>query len=286
MVSIIIINYKQKDLVRNCVQSIRKVIRSPYEIIIVNNSPEEIIEVREGVNVIPNENRGFSQANNLAATQAKGEYLLFLNADTEIRNDFLEGAVKALDEKNTGAKGMKMYNPDGTFQLSFWEENTFSNEKMNKRSEEKFRARDAEFIDQVEKSYSDIKKVDWVSGAAMLIKKDIFEKIGGFNEDYFLFYEDADLCKRLTDAGYVIYFYPESDIIHLKGENVNEEFSGKTYFYAKQSQLLYYQKHNSLFQRLLLRLYLLTKFGFKYLTSFRSIYLKIILLVLGLRKRP
>ncbi len=73
MVSIIIINYRQKDLVLTCVDSIRKMIGSPYEIIIVNNSPEERIETGEGINVIPNENRGFSQANNLAATQAKGE---------------------------------------------------------------------------------------------------------------------------------------------------------------------------------------------------------------------
>jgi GT2 family glycosyltransferase len=286
MVSIIIINYRQKELVLACVDSIRKMIRSPYEIIIVNNSPEEMIGAGEGINVIPNENRGFSQANNLAATQAKGEYLLFLNADTEIRNDFLNGAVTALKENNSGAMGMKMYSTDGTFQLSFWEENTFSNEKINKRNEERFRSRDTEFINQVEENHSEVTEVAWVSGAAMLMKKDVFEKVGGFDEDFFLFYEDADLCKRVKEAGYGIYFYPKSDILHLKGENVNEEFSGKTYFYAKQSQLLYYKKHNPLFQRILLRVYLLAKFGFKYLTSFKSIYLKIVLLALGLRKKP
>ena len=286
MVSIIIINYRQKELVLACVDSIRKMIRSPYEIIIVNNSPEEIIDTSEGINVVPNENRGFSQANNLAAAQAKGEYLLLLNADTEVRNDFLNGAVAALKKKDAGTMGMKMYNTDGTFQLSFWEENTFSNEKINKQNEEKFRNRDTDFINQVEENHSGVTEVDWVSGAAMLMRKDIFVKVGGFDEDFFLFYEDADLCKRIKEAGYGIYFYPKSDIVHLKGENVNEEFSSKTYFYAKQSQLLYYKKHNPLFQRMFLRVYLLTKFGFKYLTSFKSIYLKIVLLTLGLRKRP
>lgn len=286
MVSIIIINYRQKKLVDKCLESIQKNVNSSHEIIIVNNSPEVAIGSGTGVNVIPNENRGFSQANNLAATQAAGNYLLFLNADTEVSNDFLDEAVKIYEEKNAGVLGMKLYNEDGTFQLSFWEENTFSNERINKQNEEKFKNRDNAYINSIVKEYSKVKEVDWVSGAAMMIRKDIFEKVGGFDEDFFLFYEDADLCKRLKDAGYGIYFYPGSDIMHLKGENVNEDFSGKTYFYAKQSQILYYKKHNSFFQRLLLRSYLLLKFGFKYLFSFKSIYLKIVLLTLGLRKNP
>jgi GT2 family glycosyltransferase len=287
MVSIIIINYRQKDFVTECVESLRKEIQSPYEIIIVNNSPtEDLRHLEDKATIIPNANKGFSQANNLAAKKAKGDHLLFLNADTVIGNDFLNDAVKKIANHNAGAMGMKMYNNDGSFQLSFWKENTIGNEKINKRSEERFKNKEEDFIKQVEDQHSEITEVDWVSGAAMMIKKGIFEEIGGFDEDFFLFYEDADICKRLKDNGHKIYFFSGSDILHYKGENVNEEFSDNTYFHAKRSQLLYYKKHNPLSDRVLLRLYLLVKFGLKYLTTFRSINLKIFLLILGLRSRP
>lgn len=287
MVSIIIINYNQKDYVKECVDSIVEQIHPQYEIIIVNNSPEQDLRQIEGkANVIPNANNGFSQANNLGVKQAKGEILLFLNADTIVRNNFLEDAVKEMETRDAGAMGMKMYNRDGTFQLSFWKENTFSNEKYNKESESRFKKREIDFIKNIEAEHSSLSEVDWISGAAMMIKKEVFEKSGGFDENFFLFYEDADLCKRLKDMGYKIYFYPGSDILHYKGENVNDEFSGKTYFYAKQSQLLYYKKHNSLSDRILLSIYLLLKFGFKYLTTFKSINLKIFMLALGLKRTP
>ncbi|MCB0724855.1 MAG: glycosyltransferase family 2 protein [Ignavibacteriae bacterium] len=287
MVSIIIINYNQRDLVSECVKSIENNIHSDYEILIVNNTPEQDLRhLEEIATVIPNANKGFSEANNLAAKEAKGEYLFFLNADTVVKNDSLKGAVEILDKEKVGAVGMKMYNADGTFQLSFWKENTFGNEKINKGSEAKFRQRDKEFIRKIENEHSTVSKVDWVSGAAMLIKKDVFKEIGGFDENFFLFYEDADLCKRLKDKGYKIVFYPGSYITHYKGENVNEEFTGKTYFYAKKSQLLYYEKHNDLRDRVFLRIYLTVKFSFKYLISFKSINLKIFLLTIGLRKSP
>lgn len=286
MVSIIIINYRQKDLITECIESIRQVVQSQNEIIIVNNSPtEDLWHLEELATIIPNSNQGFSQANNLAAKKAKGEYLFFLNADTLIRNDFFNDAVSLMEHHDAGAMGMKMYNKDGSFQLSFWKENTFAKEKINKRAEERFK-NDKEFVKQLENEHPDVCEVDWVSGAAMMTKKEIFEEIGGFDEDFFLFYEDADICKRLKDKGYKIYFYPGSDILHYKGENVNEEFTSYTYYYAKESQLLYYKKHNALSDRILLRLYLLGKFGLKFLTTFKAINLKIFLLVLGVRKKP
>jgi GT2 family glycosyltransferase len=126
--------------------------------------------------------------------------------------------------------------------------------------------------------------VVWVTGAAMILRKNVFEEIGGFDEKFFLFYEDADLCKRLTDAGYKIYYFPFSKIVHFKGENVNTDFESSTYFYSKQSQLLYYKKHNSFFDNLLLKIYLFFKFLFLYLVTFRKINLDILLLVLGIKK--
>lgn len=288
MVSIIIINFKQRKYTENCVRSVYEKFKSyPFEVIIVNNSPEEslvhLINDHSGLKIIENKNRGYSQANNAGAEIASGKYLFFLNADTVIRTDFLKSFIDEFNDKEFGAAGLKLKNPDGSFQLSFWKENNFLNEIKNKSEEDKFRNKDLKFITEKEKEYSMIKEVDWVTGAAMILRKDVFEKVNGFDDDFFLFYEDADICKRLNNGGYKNYFYPDCEIIHYKGENVNSEFKSGTYYYSKESQLLYYEKHNDLFNNFALRGYLFVKFFIKYVFSFKKINRNIFLLAAGIK---
>ena len=288
MVSIIIINYHQKDLLFKCVDSIYSTITSyPFETIIINNSADEDVNhlsnKYNNLKIIENRNEGFSQANNIGTGQSNGEYLLFLNADTIVKNDFLKNSIEIFEDENIGAVGLKLYNEDGTFQLSFWKENTFFKEIQNKKNEKAFKQRDFNVIGRFENEYQNVSEVDWVTGAAMLIRKKVFNKVGGFDEDYFLFYEDADICLRMKKAGYKIIFYPFSKILHLKGENINEQFIKTTYLYSKQSQLIYYKKHNRLINRFLLRTYLMVKFLFLSLFTLKKINFRILLMVLGLR---
>lgn len=284
MVSIIIINFKQKKYLADCIDSIFNSIKSvEFEIIIINNSPEEklneIVEKYNSVRVIDNSNFGFSQGNNLGARNAKGEYLFFLNPDTIIKKDIFKDFFETFSNRNYGAVGFKLFYPDGTFQISFGLENNIKNEKINKKSEKSFNKRDKVFMNEVETLYSEPEEVDWVSGAAMIMKKVVFDVIGQFDERYFLYYEDADLCKRLKDMGYQVYFFPYSEIIHFKGENTNEEFNEEAYYYSKKSQLHYYKKYNSLMQNIMLRFYLFVKFLFKYLTGFKKVNFRILQLV-------
>jgi GT2 family glycosyltransferase len=288
MVSIIIINYYQKELLQSCLQSIYHNFTSfPFEIIVINNSLGQVLEPLQKefphIKLIENENNGYSQANNLGARHSTGDFLLFLNADTIIQNDFLEDLVLYFAGKEFGAAGLKLYNPNGTFQLSFWKENTFKNEIENKKLEEAFKNKDIKVTSEIEQNHKEVTEVEWVSGAALFIRKNVFDSAGGFDEDFFLFYEDADLCKRLKDKGYKIYFYPYTKIIHLKGVNVNQSFESKTYYFSKLSQLLYYKKHNPLVGRILLRLYLFGKFGLLTLKSFKRINVRIFLLTLGIQ---
>ncbi|MFA7360684.1 MAG: glycosyltransferase family 2 protein [Candidatus Kapaibacterium sp.] len=279
--SVIIINYKQKDFILNCVESIKENLKCSFEIIIVNNSPEDDLSTLKGVTIINNLNKGFSQANNLAANHAQGNYLLFLNSDTVLKKDFSQGFLTDFKDKEFGAAGLGLVYPDGRYQLSYWNENKFFNEIKNKKIEKEFKNK----YQVVTKEYNDIiKEVDWVSGAALIMKKDIFEGIKGFDEDYFLFYEDADLCKRLKLKGDNIYFYPFDGLIHYKGENVNKTFLTDTYYYSKKSQLLYYKKHNSLYERTLLRIYLLLKFTFRAMTERKDINMKVLKLLFGAEK--
>lgn len=288
MVSIIIINYYQKDLLQTCLSSVYDSFTSfPFEVIVINNSLGQVLDPLKKefpeILLIENENNGYSQANNLGASRAKGDFLLFLNADTIIQNDFLEDLVLYFANKEFGAAGLKLYNPNGTFQLSFWKENTFKNEIENKKMEEAFGNKDPKFISETEEKHKEVTEVEWVTGAALFMKKPVFESVGGFDEDFFLFYEDTDLCKRLKGKGYKIYFYPFSKIVHLKGVNVNQSFESKTYYFSKLSQLAYYKKHNGLADRIMLRLYLFFKFGLLTLKGFKRINVRIFLLTLGIQ---
>ncbi|MGB9696168.1 MAG: glycosyltransferase family 2 protein [Ignavibacteria bacterium] len=273
-VSIIIVNYQQWDFLIPCITSIYNTICSiPFEVIVVDNSPidlpfEQIKLDYPDIHLIKNSNRGFSHANNIGVTKAKGEYLLFINPDTLVKSDFLGSLIKAFAGEKFGAVGCKLYFPDGVFQLSFWKEVNFCNEIRNKRDEKKFEMRDLKFIHKVETEYSKIREVDWVSGACMLIRKNVFNSIQGFNERYFLYYEDADICKRLRRLNLPIYFYPYSEIIHYKGKNVNDKFYSELYFFMKKSQLIYYKLHNDLLNRLLIRFYIFLKFFLKFLKGF------------------
>lgn len=289
MISIIIVNFNQRRFLKPCLGSIYDNLGTyPFEVIVVNNSPAEDLkdlQTEFGFKLIQNENRGYSQANNLGVTHSSGKYLFFLNADTLIRSDFSKDFTDRFSGKDFGAAGLKLYNEDGTFQLSFWEENTFYCEIKNKNEEKHFRERDKDYMSDMERKYREIKEVDWVTGAAMIIRKDVFQKIKGFDEKYFLFYEDADICKTLSDSGYKNYFYPFSSLIHYKGENVNPDFRSNSYYYSKESQLIYYKKHNNLLNNMLLRLYLFVKFSFLYMTTFKKINLRIIKLTLGIQSR-
>jgi N-acetylglucosaminyl-diphospho-decaprenol L-rhamnosyltransferase len=258
MLSIIIVNYLQKDFLKKCVASIHKnLARDSFEVIVVNNSQQEDLSEIPGkftsVKIVPNENTGFSKANNLGVKNASGEYLLFLNADTEIPADFTNDLLNHFKNKNYGAIGLRLRFADGSFQNSFGLFPTILNEYKNRKLEIAFRNKNAEVISKREKEYSEIKEVDWVTGAALFIRKDVFEKLLGFDERFFMYYEDIDLCLRLSRAGYKNYYYPFTKIIHHKGEYTRDGFKKESVKIQAKSQLLYYKLHNSFMQLLLLK---------------------------------
>lgn len=282
--SIIIINYKQEELLKKCLTSVYSIFKSEmFEVIVINNSKEDKLPPYDLPNfrIIESENYGYAAANNIGAGRAKGKYLFFLNADTEIKNDFLAEFDKAFGNVEFGAAGLKLIYQDGSYQPSCYLENNFFNEIKNKKLEKTFKTGTDAEKKEIEKEYTEIKKVDWVSGAAFIVKRNIFESVGGFDERFFLFYEDADLCKRLSCKGYGIYYYPCGEVIHLKGENVNKNFNNVTYYFSKKSQILYYKLHNNIFQRVLVRVYLLIRFSILCLINPNRINIFILKYLLG-----
>lgn len=216
--SIIIVSWNTVDTTIKCIQSIKKNLSGfKYEIIVVDNaSTDDTVDKLKKYNeviVVKNKtNLGFGQANNIGTKIAKGEYLLFLNSDMELIDDKLIDMYK-YSSKNPymGIIAPKFLNIDLSPQGSVWPPQTLSNAFK-------------EFWLSKENTYSKYTpqgnnpvEVFSVSGGAMMIKKSLFNKIGGWDKRYFMYFEDLELCRQVRKLGYKICFYPDCKLIHRHG---------------------------------------------------------------------
>jgi len=258
--SIIIPSFNTKEILRNCLQSILDNTKKiTFEIIVVDNnscdkSPEMIEKNFSSVKLIQNEeNLGFAKANNQGINKATGKYILFLNSDTLITNKAIEKMVDfMINHKEIDAIGPKLLNLDNSIQPSA---GFFPNP---------FVVFNMLFLEHflggrfVRTSYPCLKKVDWVMGAALMVKKEITDKIGGFDEKIFMYYDEVDYCYRIYKAGDSIYYYPEAEIIHLWQKSSQSGREGPILANYKSLQY-FYNKHYGLGSLVLLKVLLKTK---------------------------
>lgn len=246
MLSIIIVNYKSLAQLKICLRSIsEKMAALEHEVIVSNNDTEPIQETLPGSNVKLleiNRNIGFGSACNIGAREARGKYLCFLNPDTKIiSSDFKKLPEKFEIDQRLGIISPKLLTENGTSQhWSFGRDPTLWQTIKNNLLPKKNFSRDLPF------------EVDWVSGAALFIRKNLFEKLGGFDENFFMYFEDIDLCKRAKRLSFKISIFPEFKIIHSGGESFENKKTQKKYYYASQD--LYFLKHFGKFSHFLLKL--------------------------------
>lgn len=236
-ISFIIVNYRSRHHLDKCLSSIKESARNlPHEIIVVNNDVQPLVldgSASDAIVINNDRNSGFGCASNLGARSAKGEFIFFLNPDTEIRFSSLGDLTEALEENDVAIAAPLLILPDGSTQpwnagneITFWSvlKNNLrlSSGKKNWTKNEK-------------------KTVDWVSGAAFAIKKTVFDNIGGFDENYFMYFEDVDLCRRLRMSGKQILLLPKLKVLHLGGESAQDNLTKKNQYY--KSQDFYFEKH-------------------------------------------
>jgi O-antigen biosynthesis protein len=253
--SIIIVNYNVKEFLQNLLHSIAKsALNISYEIIIVDNASDDgsvefIKDKFPDVKLISNnKNLGFSKANNLGLKIAQGKYILLLNPDALLREDTLQKMIEFF--KNTpdaGLAGCKILNPDGSLQLacrrnfpgpwtSFCKVTGLSSLFPKSRI---FARYNLTYMDE-NQTY----EVDAISGSFMMMKKEVYEKVGGFDEEFFMYGEDLDLCYRIQKAGYKVYYVHDTQIIHYKGESTKRSsFDETKVFYNAMN--LFVKKHLS-----------------------------------------
>ncbi len=263
-VSVIIVHYQVKDLLRNCILSIQKYFQDfDYEVIVVDNhSPNQdwkvLIDEFDKVNFIElKENIGFSKANNVGVKYAKGNYVYILNPDTEIEGNYFKEILDFADaQQNFGALGLRMHDAKGNFLPESKRSvpaliNSFEKlfTKLNNDSKTYYRNDVAE---------TDIAEVEVMTGANLLMKKSVYEEVGGFDERYFMYGEDIDLCFTILRNGYKNFYYGKYSILHYKGEStVKDKIYLNRFFGAMDIFIKKYYKKQKPLQ------YLLMKIGLK-----------------------
>jgi len=254
-VSILILNYNTCRLTMDCLRSVYdSETNYSYEIILIDNnshdnSVETISKEFPDVLLIANsENVGFAKGNNQGMEVASGRYVLLLNSDTVVRKDTLETMVAFMDSRlDLGASGCKVILPDGSLDkackrgfptpsASFYYAFGFSKLFPDRP---RFNGYQLGYLDP-----DDEYPVDCLVGAFMLLRRETIEQVGGLDETFFMYGEDLDWCFRIKEAGWGIYYYPQTSIVHLKGGSARRR-PFKIVYEFHRAMILFHRKHYS-----------------------------------------
>jgi len=259
LLSIIIVSWNVSHLLEKCLESVFKHAKDlDFEIFVVDNHSKDDSAVMVATKfpqvslMINSINRGFSQANNQAIKQAQGKYILLLNPDTEISENSIKNLINFADSnQNIGIVGPKILNPDLSLQRScrrfpgFWDQ-FFIQLKFYNLFPRKIPTIKKYFMFDFDHQHT--MQVDQIMGAAMLIKKSVFEKIGLLDEKFWAVFEEVDFCFRAYKAGFKIYFFPQAKIIHHKGQSFNQVASLRRQINFNHSLYHYFHQHKPFYQ--------------------------------------
>jgi GT2 family glycosyltransferase len=261
-VSIVVVSFKVKDLLQKCLESVyRETQNLEFEVFVVdNNSQDGSVEMVQSnfpkLQLIVNkENIGFAKACNQAIKKSKGEYILFLNPDTEIINNAIIKTSKFMKQKkDAGIAGCKIQNEDGTLQASVRRFPDLLSHIIILLKLHNF-SPNFESIKKYYMSgwpYNETKAVDQVMGAFYMIRREVLKTIGLFDEHFYIWYEEVDLCKRALKAGWKTYFFADAQIIHQKGQSFSKRTKLVKQLIFNRSLLYYFFKHHNSFSYLVL----------------------------------
>lgn len=254
--SIIIVTYNSAGVLQPCLVSLSEFMKNTWvEVILVDNvSTDDTCSMVErnypSVRIIRNTiNTGFGAANNIGMSKARGDYILLLNSDTLVTSAILEKCYDYIRNNiSVGVLGCKLVRPNGDIQPSCGFSYSLihallGGSELNKLMRKiGFKRNLIKPYLLLEEDLREIRRVEWIAGAFMLLKKEVFEKTRGFDENIFLYYEEIEWCFRINKAGFNIFYYPHAKIVHLENgstksltdfERYKKMLAGKYYFFKK-----------------------------------------------------
>ncbi|RKZ86990.1 MAG: glycosyltransferase family 2 protein [Candidatus Parabeggiatoa sp. nov. 1] len=259
--SMIIVSFNTCHLLRECLQTLRREAGDiSYETIVIDNASQDGSadmverEFPEMQLIRSTENLGFAAANNLGFTQARGHYMVLLNSDAFLKPQALEKALAYMQADSTiGVGGARLVGQDGAWQPSARMFPSLLNHFLT-ISGLAAKYPHSRFFGRVDRTWADhdiAAQVDWVPGAFFIIPRRVLEKVGYFDERFFLYCEETDLCRRIKYAGYNIWYWPDVVVVHLGGESskslkhLTMSATGKALIlWQIRSILLFYHKHH------------------------------------------
>jgi GT2 family glycosyltransferase len=266
-ISIIIVNYNVREFLRGALESVRRSLvfgGLSGEVFVIDNasrdgSAEMVRQEFPEVKLFAlGENLGFGKANNLAMREAKGDYILILNPDTIVGEETLRVMIDFMkSHPKAGVSGCKLLNADGSFQISCrrgfptpWASFTklFGLSSFFPNSP-RFAQYNLTYL-PVDKTY----EIDALAGAFMILSREAYEKTAGFDEDYFMYGEDIDLCYRIKKAGLAVFYVHSTSTVHFKGESTRRSVLNEVKVFY-EAMHIFVRKHygNNPFFTLLLR---------------------------------
>jgi N-acetylglucosaminyl-diphospho-decaprenol L-rhamnosyltransferase len=281
--SIIIVNWNVRDLLRHCLQSIVADARPrpenglwsignwDLEILVVDNastdgSPDMVRAEFPFTHLLVNEdNRGFTAANNQGLALSQGRYLLLLNPDTEVVGDALAAMLRYMDSHpEAGALGPQLLYPDGSLQSSrrrfpTWATALVESTVVQEWWVENHILRRYYMADTADDA---VQPVDWVVGACLLIRREAYEQVGGLDEGFFMYSEEMDWCRRIRCAGWEILYLPTATVIHHEGKSSDQVVPAR-HIHFQSSKVRYFRKHHGTFQAETLRWFLLSTYVYQ-----------------------
>lgn len=281
-ISVVIVNYNVEYFLEQCLNSVQKALENvPGEVFVVdNNSIDNSVEmVRQkfpDVHLIANkDNKGFSKANNQAMLIAKGEYVLLLNPDTVVEEDTFQQIVAFMDEHpDAGGLGVRMLDGKGKFlpeskrglptpAVAFYK--IFGLSSIFPKSK-RFGRYHLGYLSEFETN-----EIEIMSGAFMLMRKTVLDQVGLLDEAFFMYGEDIDLSYRIIQGGYKNYYFPDTRIIHYKGESTKKSSVNYVFVFYRAMVIFaekhFSQKHARLFS-LLINLAIYLRAGLAIMTRF------------------
>lgn len=257
---IVLVNYNTQGQINICIESINLHNSETIIYIVDNNSPNRDIEsiclkYPEVKFQQLSSNLGFAKANNIGAKLTDSEYICFLNPDTIVTEDFITPIINFINkDPQAGVCAPMLVYEDGSYQSSsgfkmgMWYdfvEASYLIGLVRKLNRMKYLKSEESLLPV---------KVAWVSGACMIVKRKVFEQVGGFSEDYFLNYEDIDLCRKIEDAGFTNYYFPSYKCTHLDHKSFDKNYE-LLVLSRYQSRLIYARLHYNFLQRIVSRLF-------------------------------
>lgn len=246
--SVVTVNYGSWPYTLECVDSLYRTGYEDFEVVIVDNGREEPPEIPYPVRLIRNpENVGFARACNQGILASGGEYVVLVNPDTLVEENFFESLEEFFGENpRAGIAGPRIVDGEGNLQLSARKELNFVSGLLGRTS---FLTRlfpKNPLVRRLFPAAAELTgptEVDWVSGACMLLRRKTLEEIGLMDERFFMYFEDADLCRRAREVGWLVCYLPQVEVLHHTGASTRAR--PRAIWNLHKSAFLYHRKHGS-----------------------------------------